>query len=56
MTGTILGAEAAARAFIGVDVARTLMDFRGEVTGCSFQTKEIGVAQNLNIWRPTGLN
>jgi len=56
MTRAILGAQAAGRAFARVDVARPQPQLGGELAWFAFKGKKISVAQNFDIWRPTGLN
>lgn len=56
VTRTILGTQTAGRAFVGIDIAGVQTNRCLEFTWFSIKGKEIGVAQNFNIGRPTGLN
>ena len=56
VTRTIGSTQAAGCALVGVDIAGTDIDVDREVAGLALDPGEIGVAQNLDVWRPTGLN
>lgn len=55
MTRAVFCAQAAGRAFFRINVAGIQTDLGLEITRLAVQGKEIGVAQNFDIWRPTGL-
>jgi len=56
MLGAILGTQTAGGALIRVDITWPDIDLGSKVAGLSFQGQKIGVAENLDIGRPTGLN
>jgi len=56
MTRAIFGAQAAGRAFVRVDIPGIKADPGLEITRFAGQGKKIGIAQNFDIGRPTGLN
>ncbi len=56
MLGTVLGAEAAGRAFACINVARTLPHFDRKTAWLSIQCEQIGIGDHLDIRRPTGLH
>jgi len=56
VAGTVLGAQTAGRALIGINVSWPDRNLGGKSPGLTFQGEEIGIAENLDIGRPTGLN
>lgn len=54
--GAIGRAQTAGRTFIRINITGAQTEFGGEITRLAIQGEKIGVAQNFDIWRPTGLN
>jgi hypothetical protein len=56
MTRTVSGTKTAGCTVLCNDIAGTLTDISFEFTWFPLQGKQISICENLNIWRPTGLN
>ncbi len=56
MPRTVCGAKPAGCTVVGIDIAGTLYNVSFKITRFSLEGMQITICENLDIWRPTGLN